>query len=124
MSSADSSSSQTIKIKPKEGLLSILRRLFIVEEGISVGMGSDPGNMTRYPLNWGLSEHTTENLARITMADIKQSKKIGEGGFGEVLSLDHPDVGTVALKRLRLSRSKEDAADQRRVSAPTREVDR
>lgn len=58
-----------------------------------------------------------EALSRFTVSDISKAKKrrIGGGGFGDVYRLNHPSMGDVALKQLRLSRSADTAQDQRRV---------
>lgn len=58
-------------------------------------------------------------LSRLTVKDIKKSKRIGVGGFGDVLLVSHPLTGQVALKRLRLSGGRKDAEDQRRVRVKT-----
>lgn len=60
---------------------------------------------------------STHTLSLITIQDLKESRRIDAGGFGEILLLDHPVIGQVALKRLHLSRCQADAEDQRRVSA-------
>ena len=105
-SSQTASSNNTIKVKKKKAITDALLESFA-------------SLLRREPTSLSASQSTDDLLSKITIQDIRKSKKVGSGGFGDVLLVEHPWIGKVALKRLQLSRCSADAEDQRRVRLDT-----
>lgn len=100
--------SSIIKIKSKRGLAdSVLRYFRTLRFGFK---RSDPQSPSA-----GTPKHPSELLSSLTLKDLENAKKIGSGGYGEVLLLDHPQIGKVALKRLRFDPRREEGQRQRNV---------